>query len=503
MFRKVNNEWVESTFESFKPWSASSGPSHKVVWVRCYGLPLPLWNEECFTKLIEALAPSAMLVGIDSYTKAWGNLEFARLQIRILKCERARMPECVRINNQLCNILIEEENPGWVGVSGRIVTPSSVSSESVSSSETYIEETIFSGMEGEDEYRLWRGEEHLLKCEREGKKVIEEDDEQYLNKSKRLFVGSPSNIRGCQWKGGKSLMKGESQSQKGCADADLISFSDEDCGVGGYGKPIQAELAKLVIELECGNCSPVISGPSNLGKKKVAQIVGAWDALLAQSEAGDEVDGKKADKGVYGSKDATPTSLVGREGLAGDPGEAHGESKSWALSHEPSVIRRVQDSGSCSRKEESVEEQDGSRRATARAPSEPLAVMEREVQHCKPISPQRLSKKKVPGGAGESQAHLRRSTRISERRSQVSSYPCNRAGLSVASISDRDIRNCNSRMVARSNIVDSPELWAIGKKIGLGCREYEQEVVKDYDGMEVRDSEMMPGHKEGNENSVL
>ena len=129
--------------------------------------------------------------------------------------------------------------------------------------------------------------------------------------------------------------------------------------------------------------------------------------------------------------------------------------------------------------------------------------MEREVQHCKPNSPQWLSKKREPGGVGESRSYPRRSARISERRSQANTYPCNRAGLSVASISDRDIRNCNSRMVARSNIVESPELWAIGKKIGLGCREDEQEVIKDYDGMEVRDSEMMSGHKEGNENNDL
>ena len=144
-------------------------------------------------------------------------------------------------------------------------------------------------------------------------------------------------------------------------------------------------------------------------------------------------------------------------------------------------------------------EQDGS----GRAPSEPLFGVEGEVEQCKSNSPQRLRKKKGPGVVGESGSHLRRSTRISERRSQASTYPCNRAGLFVASISDRDIRNCNSRMVARSNIVESPKLWAIGKKIGLGCREDEQEVIKDYDGMELRDSEMASGHKKGNENSVL
>ena len=267
-FIKVNNEWVDCIFESIKPWSVSSGPSHKSVWVRCYGLSLPLWNEECFTKLIGDLAPSAMLVGIDSFTESWENLEFARIQVRILKCESAKMAECVRINNQLCNILIEEEFPSWCGDSGKNVILSSVSSESVSSSETYIEETIFKGMSGEDENILGRGEEHLSKCEREGKKVMEEDDEQYPNETKLLYVGSPSKTRGCQWKGEKTLMEGERYGQKGCADVDLISFSDEDCGVVGYGKPIQAELEKLVIELEYGINSLATYGPTDLEKER-------------------------------------------------------------------------------------------------------------------------------------------------------------------------------------------------------------------------------------------
>jgi len=67
---KVNSEWVDSVFESIKPWSISSGPSHKSVWVRCYGLPLPFWNKDCFTKLIGALAPSAMLLDIDNSTES-------------------------------------------------------------------------------------------------------------------------------------------------------------------------------------------------------------------------------------------------------------------------------------------------------------------------------------------------------------------------------------------------------------------------------------------------
>jgi len=54
----------------------------------------------------------------------------------------------------------------------------------------------------------------------------------------------------------------------------LISFSNDDCGVVGCGKPIQAELAKLVIELECGNNLPVTCGTTGLERKKDAHFVG-------------------------------------------------------------------------------------------------------------------------------------------------------------------------------------------------------------------------------------
>ena len=182
---------------------------------------------------------------------------------------------------------------------------------------------------------------------------------------------------------------------------------------------------------------------------------------------------------------------------------SHSGVKRWALLHEPKAASLVLESGSPSKKEVSMGEQVAFGRAMVGEPSEPPSGDGGVVEKCKSNSPHCVRKKKGLGVVGESRSHPRRSARISERRFQASTYPCITAGLSVASLSDRDIMNCNSRMVARSNIVESPELWEIGKKIGVWCREDEQEVIKNYDGMEVRDSEMASGHKEGNDNSVL
>ena len=68
---KCKKEWFDSLFVSMKSWSVSCMADHKVAWVRCYGLLLPLWNEDCFAKV---LGEMASLVSIDTSTLLWENL---------------------------------------------------------------------------------------------------------------------------------------------------------------------------------------------------------------------------------------------------------------------------------------------------------------------------------------------------------------------------------------------------------------------------------------------
>jgi len=49
---KLNNDWFNSLFVSLEPWSESYVAGHKIVWVRCYGLLLSLWNKDCFSKVV-------------------------------------------------------------------------------------------------------------------------------------------------------------------------------------------------------------------------------------------------------------------------------------------------------------------------------------------------------------------------------------------------------------------------------------------------------------------
>lgn len=64
-FVQLNREWFDSIFISIEPWTATCVVNHKVVWVRCFGLPISLWNRECFAKVV---GESATLISIDDTT---------------------------------------------------------------------------------------------------------------------------------------------------------------------------------------------------------------------------------------------------------------------------------------------------------------------------------------------------------------------------------------------------------------------------------------------------
>jgi len=73
---KNNKEWFDVVFTDVKPWSLDSGASHKSVWVKCYGVPLPFWNKDCFSKVVGEISKAAKLVSIDNFTLTWEVQEY-------------------------------------------------------------------------------------------------------------------------------------------------------------------------------------------------------------------------------------------------------------------------------------------------------------------------------------------------------------------------------------------------------------------------------------------
>jgi len=92
---KLNKSWFTSVFEDLEPWSASFVASHKLVWARCYGLPLPLWNKDCLSKIIGEMEDR---ISIDEETEQWENLEYVRIRLRVIKTSRIGITNGYRIN---------------------------------------------------------------------------------------------------------------------------------------------------------------------------------------------------------------------------------------------------------------------------------------------------------------------------------------------------------------------------------------------------------------------
>jgi len=101
-----NKEWFEEMFDTIIPWEDQFVAVDKLVWVRCRGLPLKLWNTDCF-KHIAALLGT--LIEVDEATLALEELEYARFKIRVsVGCE-AKITSYMKINEVLYQVSVEEE----------------------------------------------------------------------------------------------------------------------------------------------------------------------------------------------------------------------------------------------------------------------------------------------------------------------------------------------------------------------------------------------------------
>jgi len=147
-FCSDNQQWMDSVFISIKSWTPAFVVDHKSVWVRCYGLPLTLWNMDGFTKVV---GKEVTLVSVDDATLSWKNVEFARFQVRTSLSHSLRWVKSMRLNDMLCSIVMEEE----FFTDGRGVCKCNIYDSTVneSSSETYVEESSLSIKSGEDELR--------------------------------------------------------------------------------------------------------------------------------------------------------------------------------------------------------------------------------------------------------------------------------------------------------------------------------------------------------------
>jgi len=86
----------------------------------------------------------ATLVSSDEDIEAWDNLEYERLKVGLLKSNSANLSKNMWINGEAYHIHVEEEMPSQGGGLYRCNCSSYASSDSVSSKDSVVEETLFS-----------------------------------------------------------------------------------------------------------------------------------------------------------------------------------------------------------------------------------------------------------------------------------------------------------------------------------------------------------------------
>lgn len=246
---KYNKEWFNCVFVSIEPWSVTSVADHKIIWVRWYGLPLSFWNKDCFAKVV---GEEATLVFVDKSTLIWENLEYARLQVCLPQSYRVKLVKSMQINDQTCNIVIEEELPVFFAGMCKDNLHFLDSSDSVSSSETYVEETTLSVKSCEDEVKLWVGEVFRSKGKEEGGEAVG-CGEQGSHTTKMFFGNSPSKSKVCQRKDINSFTNEERKGQKVYEGFDFNNHSSQACAFACNSTLAHAELAKDMLDIECNN----------------------------------------------------------------------------------------------------------------------------------------------------------------------------------------------------------------------------------------------------------
>jgi len=102
----ANSDVMAEIFEFLQPWTADNPRGIKVVWIRCYGLPLNLWTMDCFSHIANNVGT---LLEVDEATLEWERLEYARLKVRIQVSDKADLSKRMKINDMVYLVTFIEE----------------------------------------------------------------------------------------------------------------------------------------------------------------------------------------------------------------------------------------------------------------------------------------------------------------------------------------------------------------------------------------------------------
>lgn len=143
-FLSDDGDWMRDKFSDLRRWSPAEADNERVVWLRCHGVPIHVWNEDFFAALARKFGD---FLGTDEPTSKKDSMDVARIKIRTRVYDVFNMVVVVNINGSLYNIKMVEE---WCGPLQWISLPSNNGGESVKNG--YSSDSSFDseGCHGED-----------------------------------------------------------------------------------------------------------------------------------------------------------------------------------------------------------------------------------------------------------------------------------------------------------------------------------------------------------------
>jgi len=93
-------------FDLITPWSEEEISQNRMVWARCWGLPISLWKEDCIRKIVST---NGKFISIDQNKISRINLEYLRVRMRTTIGHKIDFIQDVKINGKIYLVVVREE----------------------------------------------------------------------------------------------------------------------------------------------------------------------------------------------------------------------------------------------------------------------------------------------------------------------------------------------------------------------------------------------------------
>jgi hypothetical protein len=106
---KDAKDWLEQWFTEIRPWNPKDVDLERIIWLRVFGVPVHVWNDDFFTKITK---PWGIFMHSDDVTNKKVTMDVARLLIRTSSQKAIDEFIDVQINGEFFHLRVLEDSYG-------------------------------------------------------------------------------------------------------------------------------------------------------------------------------------------------------------------------------------------------------------------------------------------------------------------------------------------------------------------------------------------------------